>query len=123
MSEQEMVNSDQPGGDRNSESPPEVGEHPNRETVSKEITALKEKHAAEIAALTEQVAALRDAVKESLSAAGSELGGSDTPSKTAGVKEPRGGARSVLAAAASQAVRTGSRTDVQEYLRLRRKFV
>ena len=122
MSEQETVNSDQPGGDRNSESPPEVGEHPNRETASKEIAALKEKHAAEIAALTEQVAALRDAVKDSLSAAG-EGSGSEAPSKTAGVKELRGGARSVLAAAASQAHQTGSRADVQEYLRLRRNYV
>jgi hypothetical protein len=44
--------------------------------------------------------------------------------KTQGVKESRtGGARTMLQTAARQAVGTGSRADVQAYLRLRRQYV
>ena len=44
--------------------------------------------------------------------------------KTQGVKETRtGGARTMLQTAAKQAAHSGSRTDVQEYLRIRRSFV
>jgi len=46
------------------------------------------------------------------------------PVKTQGVKETRtSGARNVLQAAARQAAGSGSRKDVQEYLRIRRCFV
>ncbi|MCI0498287.1 MAG: hypothetical protein L0Y36_01210 [Planctomycetales bacterium] len=46
------------------------------------------------------------------------------PEKTQGVKEVRGGGgRVVLEKAARRAARTASRTDVQEYLRIRRSFV
>lgn len=88
-----------------------------------EIGALKAAHAAEILALTEQVEALRDAVKAQLSAA-PQADDAEGPAKTSGVKESRhSGPRHVLAAAASQAGQTGSRGDVQEYLRLRRQYV
>ncbi len=91
--------------------------------VEGEIDALKAAHAAEIAALTEQVEALRDAVKEHLCTA-PQADDAEGPAKTSGVKESRhAGPRHVLAAAASQAEQTGSRVDVQEYLRVRRNYV
>jgi len=44
--------------------------------------------------------------------------------KTQGVKETRtGGARVMLAAAAGRAAKSGSRVDLQEYLRARRQYV
>ena len=44
--------------------------------------------------------------------------------KTQGVKETRtGGARTQLETAAKQAAHSGSRSDVQEYLRIRRQYV
>ena len=44
-------------------------------------------------------------------------------SKTAGVKERKPGGQSVLERAAKRAATSGSRADVQEYLRVRRQFV
>jgi len=47
-----------------------------------------------------------------------------TTVKTQGVKETRtGGARGMLAAAAGRASQSGSRADLQEYLRARRGYV
>ncbi|MGA2915812.1 MAG: hypothetical protein ABSE89_07275 [Sedimentisphaerales bacterium] len=43
--------------------------------------------------------------------------------KTSGVKDKLSGAASVLERAAKKAANSGSRTDLQEYLRARRKFV
>lgn len=46
------------------------------------------------------------------------------PEKTQGVKEVRGsGGRAVLEKAAKRAAGSGNRTDVQEYMRIRRSFV
>lgn len=44
-------------------------------------------------------------------------------SKTAGVKERKGGSQRVLKNAANRAAVSGSRTDVQEYMKVRRQFV
>jgi len=46
-----------------------------------------------------------------------------TAAKTAGVKDRKPGGRSVLERSAKRAAVSGSRADVQEYLRVRRKFV
>lgn len=85
-----------------------------------ELAALKAAHAEEMAALREQIAGLRDAVKAHLSAA-SEFEESGGPPKTAGVKELRqAGPRAMLSAAASAAQQSGHRADVQAYMRVRR---
>ncbi|MBL7215207.1 MAG: hypothetical protein ISS71_05970 [Phycisphaerae bacterium] len=90
------------------------------QAAEKELSELKESHEnqdAELAQLKEQVQGLENTVKQTV-----------TPEhdnhKTQGVKETRtGGARSMLQTAAKQAAGSGSRSDVQEYLRLRRNFV
>ena len=46
-----------------------------------------------------------------------------TASLTSGVKERSGGSRGVLERAAQRAVNNGSRTAVQEYMKVRRKFI
>ena len=46
-----------------------------------------------------------------------------TAKKTAGVKERMGNNQTVLERAAKKAATTGNRTDLQEYLKLRRNFV
>ncbi len=46
-----------------------------------------------------------------------------TATKTAGAKERMEGSQTVLERAAKKAAKTGSRTDLQEYLKLRRNFV
>jgi hypothetical protein len=43
--------------------------------------------------------------------------------KTQGVRPPRGGTAEVLHTAAKKAARSNSRSDVQEYMRLRRNYV
>jgi hypothetical protein len=53
----------------------------------------------------------------------SGTGGTVTAKKTAGAKERLEGGRTVLERAAKKAATTGSRTDLQEYLKLRRNFV
>ena len=45
------------------------------------------------------------------------------PSRTTGVKERQSGGRRVLENAAKRAATSGSRADVQEYLKVRRQFV
>jgi len=50
-------------------------------------------------------------------------GGAVTARKTAGAKERAEGSRTVLERAAKKAATTGNRTDLQEYLKLRRNFV
>ena len=49
--------------------------------------------------------------------------GTVTAKKTAGAKERLEGGQAVLERAAKKAATTGSRTDLQEYLKLRRNFV
>jgi hypothetical protein len=49
--------------------------------------------------------------------------GAVTAKKTAGAKERVGGSQTVLESAAKKAATTGSRTDLQEYLKLRRNFI
>jgi len=49
--------------------------------------------------------------------------GTVTAKKTAGAKERLEGSQTVLERAAKKAATTGSRTDLQEYLKLRRNFV
>jgi hypothetical protein len=51
------------------------------------------------------------------------VGRSVTATKTAGAKERMEGSQTVLERAAKKAATTGSRTDLQEYLKLRRNFV
>ena len=46
-----------------------------------------------------------------------------TARKTAGARDKAQGARTVLEKAAKKAATTGNRTDLQEYLRLRRNFI
>ena len=93
------------------------------QAAEKELSELKESHneqSEQLAQLKEQVEGLQDAVKQSLAAAAENGNGQ----KTQGVKGTRtGGARSTLQTAAKQAADSGSRSDVQEYLRLRRNFV
>ena len=93
------------------------------QAAEKELSELKESHDeqnVQLAQLKEQVESLQDAVKESLAAATEN----DNGQKTQGVKETRtGGARSMLQNAAKRAADSGSRSDVQEYLRLRRAYV
>ncbi len=48
---------------------------------------------------------------------------SSIPSRTAGVKERQAGGQRILESAAKKAAASGSRTDVQEYLKVRRQFV
>lgn len=129
MSERESVTSEQLSVN-SGQSPPEVEIADGQEVkqmADQELCALKDKHAAEIAALTEQVELLRDTVKENLSSTGdqeADSGRSGSFAKTAGVKEARtGGGRILLQKVAAQAGQTGSRTDVQEYLRVRRNYV
>ena len=50
-------------------------------------------------------------------------GGAVTARKTAGAKERAEGSQTVLERAAKKAATTGNRTDLQEYLKLRRNFV
>lgn len=118
MSEEEIV-CDSPSEGRGEgglvESPKAVSENA--------IFELRAQHANEIAVLKEQLESLRDVVKESLSQAVKEDGSDVSPSKTTGLKRLHTGIRSDLNAAASQAHETGNRTDVQEYLRLRRKYL
>jgi len=47
----------------------------------------------------------------------------DTPPKTQGVKPPPDHGAGVLQTAAKKAARSNSRTDIHEYMRLRRNFV
>ena len=47
----------------------------------------------------------------------------ETPPKTQGVKTSRDSGIGILHAAAKQAARTNSRSDVHEYMRLRRSYV
>ncbi len=93
------------------------------QAAEKELSELKESHNEQneqMAALKEQVESLQDAVKQSLVAATEN----DNRQKTQGVKETRtGGARTMLQTAAKQAAHSGSRSDVQEYLRFRRAYV
>jgi predicted nucleic acid-binding Zn-ribbon protein len=51
------------------------------------------------------------------------LGTETVASKTAGVKERKPGGQSVFERAAKRAATSGSRADVQEYMRVRRQFV
>lgn len=92
------------------------------QAAEKELSELKQTHeqqADELSVLKEKVQQLEEAAEQS--AADSVK---DTHHKTQGVKESRtGGARTLLQNAARQAADTGSRADVQEYLRLRRNFV
>jgi hypothetical protein len=50
-------------------------------------------------------------------------GGAVTAKKTAGARERGESNQTVLERAAKKAATTGSRTDLQEYLKLRRNFV
>jgi hypothetical protein len=51
------------------------------------------------------------------------VGRTVTATKTAGAKERMEGSQTVLERAAKKAATTGSRTDLQEYLKLRRNFI
>ena len=51
------------------------------------------------------------------------MSGTSAAKKTAGAKERMEGGRTVLERAAKRAATTGSRTDLQEYLKLRRNFI
>jgi hypothetical protein len=51
------------------------------------------------------------------------VGRTVTVAKTAGAKERMEGSQTVLERAAKKAATTGSRTDLQEYLKLRRNFI
>lgn len=51
------------------------------------------------------------------------VGRTVTATKTAGAKERLEGSQTVLERAAKKAATTGSRTDLQEYLKLRRNFI
>ena len=51
------------------------------------------------------------------------IGGSVTPGKTAGARERISGNQRIIEKAAKKAATTGSRTDLQEYLKLRRNLI
>ncbi len=53
----------------------------------------------------------------------SGTGGSVTPQKTAGARERVANTQTVLERAAKKAATTGNRTDLHEYLKLRRNFI
>lgn len=53
----------------------------------------------------------------------SNNGGAVTAQRTAGVKDRMQNSQTILERAAKKAAETGSRTDLQEYLKLRRNFV
>ena len=52
-----------------------------------------------------------------------DMEGSTAASRTAGVKQRTGGAQAVLENSAKRAAVSGSRTDVHDYMKVRRKFV
>jgi hypothetical protein len=54
---------------------------------------------------------------------GNQQGGSALAQKTAGAKDKASSRQAVLERAAKKAATTGNRTDLQEYLRLRRNYV
>lgn len=87
-----------------------------------ELKASYEKQERELAALKEQAEGSENTARQSLTAAPGSSPGNHH--KTQGVKEVRTtGTRSMLQHAAKQAAGSGSRADVQEYLRLRRAYV
>ena len=105
-----------------------------------ELKELHEKQGEELVVLKEQAETLEDTAKQSMTVAPAEGSAEENMStasvdmapnnsvitghKTQGVRETRtGGARTVLQTAAKQAAHSGSRSDVQEYLRIRRSFV
>ncbi len=94
------------------------------QAAEKELAELKEKHAEEVADLKAQIESV---TTPSLLRSTPPLQGESLSSqsvKTQGVKETRTpGGRSLLQNAAKQAAGSGSRSDVQEYLRLRRAYV
>lgn len=93
------------------------------QAAEKELNEVKESHEKqtdELTALKEQVQALQQAVEQHAQQAAETT----VSQMTQGVKETRtGGARTTLQTAARQAAESGSRADVQEYLRLRRNFM
>jgi hypothetical protein len=95
------------------------------QAAEKELGELKEsyeKQEQELAALKEQAETLENTARQSLAAAPGSSPGNNH--KTQAVKEARTmGTRSMLQHAAKQAAGSGSRADVQEYLRLRRQYV
>jgi len=106
------------------------------QAAEKELGELKEsfeKQGEELATLNEQTESSKTPSSlrgtgplqgESLNVPKQDASATLVLKKTQGVKEPRtGGARGVLQGAARQAANSGSRSDVQEYLRLRRSFV
>ena len=90
--------------------------------AEKELLELKEMHekqSEELAALKGNAEESENTAKQNLTVAPGKIS-----HKTQGVKEIRtGGARNLLQTAAKQAAGSGSRSDVQEYLRVRRSFV
>lgn len=85
-----------------------------------ELKASYDKQERELAALKEQAPAAAGPAANIPAPAGQ----TDGPVKTQGVKEARTtGTRTMLQQAAKQAAGSGSRADVQEYLRLRRAYV
>lgn len=74
----------------------------------------------ELEALKADIKALQNAAAEVPDASGP----SGIQTKTQGVREPLGaGRQAALEKAARAAARSGSRMDVQEYMRIRRRFV
>ena len=105
-----------------------------------ELKELHEKQGEELAVLKGQTGRLEDTAKQSLTVAPvKDSTGENMPTasvgmapnnvvstshKTQGVKETRTrGARGMLQNVAKQAAGSGSRSDVQEYLRVRRQYV
>ena len=90
------------------------------QAAEKELEELKVSHQKqddELTSLKEQLEAVQDGRV-------SDRPGESGTVRTQGVKEARAtGTRSVLQNAARQAAGSGSRADVQEYLRLRRNFL
>ncbi|MBC8391448.1 MAG: hypothetical protein H8E17_02630 [Deltaproteobacteria bacterium] len=126
MSEQETVASEQSAITREeaetslNEKLVPVGEairyRKRAQAAEKELSELKQSHEKQ----GEELAALKESEATGVSGRSEQ----STAAKTQGVRETRtGGARTQLQTAAKQAASSGSRSDVQEYLRIRRSFV
>ena len=128
---QPVVTADEPAGSSVKDPVTEPGEkqvpvgeairyRKRAQAAEKQLAQLRQEHEQQ----GEQFAALKEEVEKLKAAEAEQLSASTATVQTQGVKESRtGGARTKLQTAARQAAVSGSRADVQEYLRLRRNFV